>query len=104
MRAEQTEAILSRVSVSPSYLKLTGNGTEGVLLGSRCRECNLRLFGQPMFCPRCTSGELKGIELSSSGTLYSYTVIYVPPPEWKGKVPYVLGSVQLPEGPRVVSE
>ncbi|MDP6301546.1 MAG: OB-fold domain-containing protein, partial [SAR202 cluster bacterium] len=35
---------------------------------------------------------------------YSYTIIHAPPAGWKGLVPYVLGSVKLPEGPQVLSE
>lgn len=104
MTTEQTEETFGRVSVSASRLRLKGDGTEGVLLGTRCQACELYLFGNAMFCPRCTSAELASVELSSTGTLYSYTVIHAPPPGWKGRVPYVLGSVQLPEGPQVTTE
>ena len=99
-----SEEANNRVSVAPSRLRLIGDGTEGVLLGTRCQECGLHIFGDSMFCPRCTSAELEAVDLSGHGTLYSYTVIHVPPPGWKGPVPYVLGSVKLPEGPQVTSE
>ena len=102
MTSEQ--AVNNRVSVSPSRMKLTGDGTEGVFLGTRCKECELHILGDSMFCPRCTSAEHEPVELSSNGRLYSYTVIHVPPPGWKGQVPFVLGAVKLPEGPHVTSE
>jgi len=44
------------------------------------------------------------VELGKQGILRTYTVIWVPPPGWQGSVPYILGSVELPEGPEVVSE
>ena len=49
-------------------------------------------------------GDLAPVELSNHGTLYSYTVVRVPPEGWPGGVPYALGQVELPEGPHVLSE
>jgi len=85
-------------------LKLLGDGSEGVLSGRYCRNCGEYLFPWPAFCPNCTSNELEEVELSREGILRSYTVIYAPPPGWQGDVPYILGSVQLPEGPEIVAE
>ena len=36
--------------------------------------------------------------------MYSYTVVRVPPAGWPGPVPYILGEVELPEGPHVLAE
>ena len=44
------------------------------------------------------------MELANHGTLYSYTIVRVPPAGWPGDVPYALGQVELPEGPHVLSE
>ena len=93
------------VSVDARRLKLTNEeGTEGVLLGFRCRDCGICVFGPATFCQGCTSGNLEPVELSQRGTVYSYTVVRVPPPGWPGPVPYVLGQVELPEGPQVLGE
>ena len=93
------------VSVDSSRLKLTNEeGTEGVLLGFRCRDCGGHVFGPATYCQGCTSNELEPVELSKRGTLYSYTVVRVPPPGWPGPVPYVLGQIELPEGPQVLAE
>jgi|TARA_Y100000031_G_scaffold142529_1_gene172151 hypothetical protein len=93
------------VSVDTARLKLTNEeGTEGVLLGFSCRECGSHVFGPATYCQGCTSNELEPVELSKRGTLYSYTVVRVPPPGWPGPVPYVLGQVELPEGPQVLAE
>lgn len=85
-------------------LKLSEDGTSGVFLGKHCRNCGENLFGAPVFCLNCSSSDLESIELGSEGFLHTYTIIYVPPPGWKGDVPYILGSVGLPEGIEVLTE
>jgi len=93
-----------RVPVMGSRLKLFGDGTDGVLVGRRCRDCGEHFFGAPRFCLKCTSAELEPVELSKEGTLHSFTVVRQAPPGWPGTVPYILGSVRLPEGPRIAAE
>jgi uncharacterized OB-fold protein len=93
------------VSVDPARLKLTNEeGTEGVLLGLRCRDCGTYAFGTAAFCQACTSANLEPAELGKRGTLYSYTVVRVPPAGWPGPAPYILGQVELPEGPHLLAE
>ena len=95
----------SPVSVDPYRLRLTGeSGSAGVLLGQRCRQCGICVFGPAVFCQACSSGDLEPLQLSQQGTLYSFTVVRVPPPGWPGRVPYTLGEVELPEGPHVLAE
>lgn len=92
-------------SVDARRLKLTNaEGSEGVLLGVRCGDCGAYAFGSATFCQACTSGNQEPAELGRRGTLYSYTVVRVPPEGWPGPVPYVLGQVELPEGPHVLAE
>ena len=62
------------------------------------------VFGPATFCQSCSSSNLEQIELATQGILYSYTIVRVPPPGWPGPVPYVLGEVELPEGPHVLAE
>lgn len=83
---------------------LNDQGTEGLFLGTRCLQCGEHFFGPVVFCQNCTSRDLAPVELSNHGTLYSYTVVRVPPEGWPGGVPYALGQVELPEGPHVLSE
>ena len=93
------------ISVDDRCLRLTDDsGERGALLGMRCRRCGVCVFGPATFCQSCTSPDLEAIELGSEGTLYSYTIVRVPPPGWPGAVPYVLGEVELPEGPHVLAE
>ena len=94
-----------RTSASPSKLKLLDQaGTRGALLGSRCLLCGSHTFGTVPSCQSCYSTKVESVELSAEGTLYSYTIVRTPPPGWRGEVPYLLGQVELPQGPHVVSQ
>ena len=94
-----------RTSASPSKLKLLDQaGDHGSLLGSRCIQCGSHTFGTVPSCQACYSTEVEPVDLGAEGTLYSYTVVRTPPPGWQGEVPYLLGQVELPQGPHVVSQ
>lgn len=102
--SEAEEKSTQRVPVLSKQLKLIGDGTQGVLLGMVCKSCGTHFFGSPRFCLKCTSSDIERVELSKEGVLYSFTIVRAPPPGWQGSVPYILGSVKLPEGPQVCSE
>ena len=92
-------------SVDPKRLRITNDaGTEGTLIGFRCRECGVSVFGPATFCQACTSFDLAPADLGRTGTLYSYTIVRIPPAGWPGPVPYILGQVELPAGPQVLAE
>ena len=38
------------------------------------------------------------------GSLFSFTIVRIPPAGWPGEVPYILGQVELPSGPQVLAE
>jgi uncharacterized OB-fold protein len=42
-------------------------------------------------------------ELSTTGTLWSWTAVTAAPPGYEGEVPFGFGVVELPEGIRVVT-
>ena len=93
------------ISVDERCLRLTSDdGSTGTLLGMRCSECGVIVFGPATFCQSCASNRLEQIDLSTDGVLFSYTIVRVPPPGWPGQVPYVLSEVELPEGPHVLAE
>ena len=100
-----TESQATPVSVDPNRLKITNDAaTEGTLIGFRCNECETTVFGPAVFCQQCTSTDLEAVELGVKGTLFSYTIVRIPPAGWPGDVPYVLGQVELPQGPQVLAE
>ena len=93
------------VSVDPNRLKITNDdSSEGTLVGFRCNECSTTGFGPAVFCQSCTSTDLEAVDLGAKGTLFSYTIVRIPPAGWPGDVPYVLGQVELPQGPQVLAE
>lgn len=100
-----SNATPQRVPIFPSHLRLLGDGTTGVLLGTQCQECGVCTLGRDaLFCVNCSSPRLTPVELSGQGIVYSYTVVHAPPPRWEGRVPYILAEVETPEGVRIISE
>ena len=92
-------------TVDPRRLRITDeSGTEGTLVGFKCRECGVTVFGPATFCQACTSYDVDQIDLGQKGILYSYTIVRIPPAGWPGPVPYILGQVELPAGPQVLAE
>lgn len=55
-------------------------------------------------CPKCLSNELTWFDASGKGTIYSYTVARRPTSlEFEQDVPYIIGVIELAEGPRMTS-
>ena len=99
-RKEEKKAI----SFKDDWLALsTKPGEEAHLKGTKCRDCGEYILGQRKFCPNCLSDNVEQVTLSSKGILANYTIVNVPPPGWKGPVPYPVGEVQLTEGVKVAS-
>jgi uncharacterized protein len=77
------------------------------LRGSRCVACATVAFPRAEGCQRCGAEAMEPVALTSSGTLWGWTVQrfapksppYVPPPE--GFSPFVVGYVELAEGLKV---
>jgi uncharacterized OB-fold protein len=81
----------------------------GRLLGGRCPTCGASFFPkQWSFCrnPACGGTELDDVELSTRGTLWSFTDNrYSPPPPYPGSEPfepYGVAAVELAEEQMVV--
>ncbi|MHA1107601.1 MAG: Zn-ribbon domain-containing OB-fold protein [Alphaproteobacteria bacterium] len=77
----------------------TDDSGRPVLLGVACGDCTAKLFPPTDVCPDCMSENMARCALSTSGTLYSWSVVHAAPKGWN--VPYVAGYVDLPEGVRV---
>jgi uncharacterized OB-fold protein len=75
------------------------------LVVQRCDACGtLRHYPQPM-CANCHSMDWTWTELSGRGTIYTFTVTHqVFHPAWAGHVPYVVATIELEEGVRLVSD
>jgi len=74
------------------------------LLGVECKKCGKRYIGLRKICPNCGSKELRDVELSRIGKLYSYTIVHVPPAEKEHETPYIIGIIELDDGCRLTAE
>ena len=73
------------------------------LLGGRCEACGAIRFPHRNVCAACQATNLALVPLSTSGIVYTFTVVRTKPPGYLGDVPYAFGFVELPEGLRVIA-
>ncbi|SNS77821.1 Zn-ribbon domain-containing OB-fold protein [Rhodococcoides kyotonense] len=82
--------------------------TAGLALeGSKCTKCGTVAFPASSMCSRCATPTAVPATLSTTGTVWAYTVQrfapksppYVPPPG--GFRPFAVGYVELPDGIKV---
>jgi uncharacterized OB-fold protein len=73
------------------------------LTGGRCSSCQAVMFPRRQFCPECQRDAVEGVGLSTSGTVYTFTIVRMVPPGYRGEAPYAYGVVELPEGLRLTS-
>jgi uncharacterized OB-fold protein len=73
------------------------------LLLQRCGACNTFIYYPRPRCPHCFSDRLSWEQCSGRGKLYSYTVVRRAASRAFADAPYVLGIVELAEGPRMTT-
>lgn len=77
---------------------------EGKLLLQYCDACQRHQFYPRLYCMHCGSREVRWVEASGRGVIYSYTVIRQNrSPDFVSDVPYNVAIIQLEEGPRMMS-
>ena len=77
---------------------------ESQLIGAKCPSCGEVVFPKNPVCVNCQHQTMDEVKLSRRGKIFSFSIVMLPPPGWyKGPVPYALGSVELPEGVRVLT-
>lgn len=57
--------------------------------------CGIESVTKKMFCRECGLEIMNEREVEDRGTIYSYTVIHVPPAEYEHLAPYTVALVQL---------
>ncbi|MFJ8083543.1 Zn-ribbon domain-containing OB-fold protein [Streptomyces sp. NPDC096205] len=78
---------------------------EGRLLLRRCRDCGRPHHHPREFCPYCWSEDVEWEEASGRATLYTWSVVHRSElPGFRERTPYVVGVVDLAEGPRMATE
>lgn len=72
----------------------------GRLAGSRCQACGTPSFPARAICHHCASADLEPEAFAPTGTLLSYTIVWVSRPGLEA--PYSIGHVRLDDnGPQV---
>jgi uncharacterized OB-fold protein len=79
---------------------------EGKLMGCRCLKCGERYVPPRPLCVKCSSPDLKWMEINGRGRLVAFTCIAIAPPfmmaqGYDRKHPYISGVVELDDGGRV---
>ena len=75
------------------------------LVGNKCITCDVIHFPPRTFCPICRRrGKLVEHTLSGRGEVISFTEIHTAPDKFESNVPYIIGIVQLEEGPTVAAQ
>lgn len=77
----------------------------GHLVIQQCDDC-AKFRHYPQYrCAACGSSEWHWEAVSGRGVIYSLSVAHHPfHPAWKGRTPYVVATIDLEEGVRMVSE
>jgi uncharacterized OB-fold protein len=70
---------------------------EGVLRVQRCGDCDAFVFIPKPVCGGCLGTNLRWVESSGRGTLYSYSIVHRPQ-QPTFEVPYTVAIVELEEG------
>jgi uncharacterized OB-fold protein len=74
----------------------------GALLLQRCADCETALGPEAAVCHSCESVDLGPLPAAGTGHLVSWSVVHRAPTPWLAPAaPYVVGTVELAEGPRV---
>jgi len=71
---------------------------------AQCTACDRVCFPPRLICPSCQGRDFKKIILNRRGKLLTYTVIRIPPPQFKAEAPYALGIVELEGGGKLTTQ
>jgi hypothetical protein len=73
-------------------------------LYQHCDQCGENIFYPKKICPVCFSADLKWVEASGKGKIYSHTLcISNVAPGFEDDAPYIVATVDLEEGVRLMS-
>lgn len=91
-------------AIDPDSQPYWDGAKEGKLMIQRCRATGQTFLYSRQLVPGVVDAEVDWIEASGKGTIYSFTVARRPAGQaFAGYVPYVIVSVTLEEGARVMS-
>jgi len=68
-----------------------------------CDACGTRYFYPRPLCPACLSRDVRWIDASGRARLHTFVINHRPPRGCPVAAPFVIGIVELEEGPRMMS-
>ncbi|MFO7890917.1 MAG: Zn-ribbon domain-containing OB-fold protein [bacterium] len=71
---------------------------------NKCKKCGKIFFPPRQVCSGCKSENFDSITLNREGKILTYTIIRVPPSQFKDEAPYAVGIVELQGGGRVTTQ
>ncbi len=74
------------------------------LEANSCVKCKQKFFPPRLVCPECGSRDLVKTKIAEKGKVISYTIIRVPPSQFKDQAPYAVGVVELDDGVRLMGQ
>ncbi len=75
---------------------------ENRLLGLKCKSCGFITVPPRLACRRCGKFDSEITQLTGRGKIATFTSIYVPSENHRGKTPYLVVLVELDEGPWIM--
>ncbi len=76
---------------------------DGRLMIMHCNTCARDYFYPRPICPFCMSTDTSWKQASGRAKLHTYMIIHRAAPGFEAEAPYVVGVVELEEGPRMMS-
>ena len=75
---------------------------KGKVMMTKCQQCGKAFFPPKADCPKCVSSNVEWLEISSIGTLLTFTVVNYGPSGFENDTPYTLGIAEFEEGVKVL--
>ncbi len=69
------------------------------LLGLKCRACGAVTVPPAMVCRQCAGADMEIVELKGSGTIRTFTTVFVAAEGRESEIPYTIVMVEIDEGP-----
>ncbi len=86
----------------PAMARFFAATAEGRLVVQRCPACGYLRWPPGPMCPQCQTISDEWVDVAPAGTLYSYaTYRRAMNPALADEVPYVVGLIELDDGPRM---
>lgn len=73
------------------------------LIFQACDACGARYFYPRPLCPQCLSRAVRWVDASGRARLHTFVITHRPPRNYPVAAPFVIGIVELEEGPRLMS-